>query len=41
MTNNQNGYEILDDKLPKPTESVYINPIFDDNDEVNMSLISI
>ena len=34
MTNDQNQYENLTDKLAKTTESVYLNPLFDDHDEV-------
>jgi hypothetical protein len=34
MTNNQRQYENIDNELAKPTESVYLNPVFDDHDEV-------
>jgi hypothetical protein len=40
MTHNQGEYENIDDKLSKTTESVYLNPVFDDNDEVKTTLTS-
>jgi hypothetical protein len=41
MTKNQNEYENIDGKLSDATASVYLNPIFDDNDEVKTILLSI
>ena len=38
MTTNRADYENIDDKSSPITESVYVNPVFDDHDEVNRFL---
>jgi len=34
MTNNRGEYENIDGKPKTATESIYLNPVFDDHDEV-------
>jgi hypothetical protein len=39
MTNNLGEHENIDDKRSKPTESVYLNPVFDDDDDDEVKTI--
>jgi hypothetical protein len=39
MTDNQGEYENIDDQRSKPTESVYLNPVFDDGDDDEVKTI--
>jgi hypothetical protein len=39
MTNNQGEYENIDDTLSKTTQSVYLNPVFDDDDDDEVKTI--
>ncbi len=38
MTNNQDDYEDIDDKVSKTGKSIYQNPAYDDEDEVKRNL---
>jgi len=38
MTNNKDEYENIGRRLSKPTESVYLNPLYEHHDKVKRNL---